>query len=132
MNPESYCEYIDNNIIMPFFGKKDDSDVRNIPLEFILLFVDDARLKTIWSKEQDYIENLAIDIFKNGLKNPIELKSDLEGKICVTEGHHRIIACQQLKIKKIPTTLKTSRQRVTGYGRNISLFPKEIWEAINN
>ena len=144
MNPESYAEFIDiydnhtsgYKVISlkkdlwkdhPIFGKK----AKLIPYSIAKIFVDDNRLKTVLAKEKDYVYNLAEDIKHYGFKEPLQMKLDPDGKICLTEGHHRMIVCDILKLEEVPIYLDISNQKIRGYGRSMTLHAEEIWSFIN-
>lgn len=60
-------------------------------------------------------EDFKSDIQKNGIKNPIEIYVNKDGKIDVVEGTHRLLAAEELGIKEVPF-------KATGYTEKI-IFP---------
>lgn len=139
MNPESYAEFVDvydNQIqrkkerIEPWRLHPEAERATLIPVKVALRFANDSRLKTIYNHEHDYIHSLADDIGRNGLHTPLEMKVDDDGKICVVEGHHRLMAVQLIDVNNVPIILRHDPKKVSGYGRQLSHYSIEIWEAI--
>lgn len=139
MNPESYAEFVDvydNQIqrkkerVEPWRLHPDGEHATLIPVDIALRFAYDNRLKTIYNHEKEYIHQLADDIGRNGLHTPLEMKVDDDGKICVKEGHHRLVAVQLINVVNVPIVLRHNSKRVTGYGRQLSHYSLEVWEAI--
>jgi ParB family chromosome partitioning protein len=71
---------------------------------------DYSDLKTIWElksylpfMEDDLYEQLKSDIKQNGLNDPILFMLTPNGEKLVIEGHTRLRACIELKLKNIPT-----------------------------
>jgi len=141
MNPESYAEFVDafdnqmqlkKEPIEPWTLHPDADDATLIPLDVALSFVKNGRLKTIYNQEADYIHELAEDIQKNGLRTPLEMKVDNDGKICLVEGHHRMLAFQLINVVNVPIILTYDAKRVTGYGRQMNHYSEMIWAAIGH
>jgi len=59
-------------------------------------------LVRLWEEEKPYIQNLMRDIKEHGIREPIQIKETPGGGQIVWEGHHRLVAAQQLGIKDIP------------------------------
>lgn len=141
MNPESYAEFVDvydnqmqrkKEKVEPWRLHPDAEKAVLIPVEAALTFINDSRLKTIYNHEKEYIHSLAEDIRINGLHTPLEMKVDDDGKICLVEGHHRIMAAQLINVVNVPIILRHNSKRVTGFGRQMSQHTLEIWKAIGH
>lgn len=69
-------------------------DVILVPRELVERLVQPDRMREIADDVED-LEELAESIESVGLQNPLRLVVDQNGKICVRNGHHRIIVTRR-------------------------------------
>lgn len=51
-------------------------------------------------------ESFVKDIEENGIKSPVELYVEKDGKITIVEGTHRLLAAEELGIKNVPVVIR--------------------------
>jgi hypothetical protein len=59
-------------------------------------------LARLWEEEQPYIKKLMADIKERGIKKPVTVVVYSDGSRKLWEGHHRLVAAQQLGLTDIP------------------------------
>ena len=90
-----------NSIITSMTEKYDKIvDIRN-------LVMNPTNLEMYQSYEDEHINNLAILIRKEGLKNPIVLYKD---GTTIKSGHNRLLACKSLGELEVPVIISNEKK----------------------
>lgn len=64
---------------------------------------DGQTFKYFGNYEEKEWEEFIEDIKTNGIKNPILVQVEVDGKMTIVEGNHRVAAAEQLGLQSVPT-----------------------------
>lgn len=96
-------------------------NVFQLPLRYIRDNLSDKHLTgDIATKERKRIQALQLDIWENGLQQPLLIQYDMYGNALLKDGHHRLLALEYLYGENcmVPVTLEKLRS-LKGYGTNV-------------
>lgn len=63
----------------------------------------DARqVSEILAHEVGYLNELAADIKENGIRDPLNFHVDNNGRLCLRNGHHRLLAAEVIGMNWLP------------------------------
>lgn len=97
---ESTQKALDNTIE---FKAKFDKHFEYVPIEQIEEYKEhDRSTEKKWGESDKTLDKLVKDIEENGIKTPITLQVDRNGKALIVEGNTRLAAAKRLGIKNIP------------------------------
>lgn len=97
-----------------------------IPSQVVSMMVDSAYIQKCETYNRQRIDDIKTSIEVDGLRNPIELVYDPDGKIRLNNGNHRYIAMSDLEWKFMPCTLSKVNKGIRGYGRHLSDYTETI------
>lgn len=114
-------------IPQPWRDRDDFKDIYFAPTDFVLMFADRGRMSQLRAREAAYIADLAGQLLREGIKVPLEINIDINGKMKLQEGHHRMCGITGMlgHFPRIPVKIK----RVPGVMRGSS---RELSEAVED
>lgn len=97
-------------------------DAYLLPLPFITNFAEYGRIQLLRARERDYLNDLAADIYVNGISTPLEFVFDSSGKLRLQEGYHRLsIALESPEsFPRLPVTVRRVSSTIRSYGRSVA------------
>lgn len=117
---QSYA-YDLGDLPLPQPWRKDAQNVYFLPTEFVLKFTDRQRMALLRASEPEYLAELAQDMLTYGIKTPMELWLDSNGKLRLQEGHHRMCVVDENRDRflRVPVILNHSKGIIRSYGRSV-------------
>ncbi len=89
---------------VPQFAAKSDKHFEYVPIEEVDTYKEFDR-ETDKKFDKKELDDLTEDIRVNGIKKPIQIKVDSNGKALIVEGNTRLAAAKRLGIKNIPVEI---------------------------
>lgn len=80
-----------------------------IPTEFLRRMIKPSLYGNIKRLEADYIEDICTSIKQHGILEPLIVSLDDQGKMCLRDGHHRVVCADLLAIEELPVRLERSQ-----------------------
>lgn len=74
----------------------------------LAVIADPHELAKIRRREAAWLDELRGQILADGIREPLELAIDPDGRICVQNGHHRIIIAVDERIERLPVRWRRS------------------------
>lgn len=90
-----------------------------LPISFIKLFADPGRISLLKRTEHElaWMDEIRASIAADGLLHPCTMVFDLNGKVRLKDGYHRLIVSEDFDwLTEFPVILKQV-DKVSGYGR---------------
>jgi hypothetical protein len=109
------------------------TDAFELPIGFLLEnLAGKQHLAACLNVDRNYINELREDIAINGLKEPLSVMYDKTCNATLSNGHHRLIALNELKGPQgsAPVRLSASSGRISGWGINLWTRPDVVLKAI--
>jgi hypothetical protein len=122
------CEYLDIFNIQEFKQKTKPSFIE-IPTDLISKMLDKHTYENMRINDAKYIQQLQIDIAKNGLLYPGQITVGTNGAT-LSDGNHRFAACQGLDYGTFPVKVFKSNNPVKVGGIKNGDFIMELLELI--
>lgn len=92
--------------------------VYQIPIEIVLWLAQPQQYNRVINEDIDW---LIKSIEAHGVREPLELKCDNQGHVCLQEGHHRLRASVVLQSSHLPLTLRAPvRTALRGHRRQVA------------
>lgn len=105
------CEFLELESYSEFKNKELDETKLYFPIDFLLDIADQRYLQNIVRKDAGYIENLKIDINKNGLLKDLKVTLGTNG-LMLGDGHHRLCALRDIGYTYAPAEIKLSNNNL--------------------
>lgn len=124
--------YTLTNLALPQPWRQTSPEALLLPTELVLKFTDPGRLSLLRVSEPQQLEELKTSMLKDGLRTPLELYMDVNGKVRLQEGHHRMcVAIEHLhEFPKVPVLFRETNGRIKSYGRPVVEEFSSILEII--
>lgn len=92
-----------------------------MPTQVVSLFTDPGRLSLLRVAEKDYLNALEQSLLTEGVKTPLEMYMDKNGKARLQEGYHRMcVVLEHLeKFPKVPILFTETSGSIKSYGRPV-------------
>ena len=118
--PYTYVYHL-GDLPLPQPWRKEHPDALFLPSEFILGFAEQARMALLRSSERLQIEDLEKDLLSNGIRTPLEIWLDANGKLRLQEGYHRmcVVEANISSFPRVPVYFYRSSGKIKSYGRSI-------------
>lgn len=105
------CEFLDLESYSEFKNKEPNEDKLYFPIDFLFDIADQRYLKNILRKDSKYIEELKVDINKNGLLKDLKVTLGTNG-LMLGDGHHRLCALGDIGYAYAPAEVKLSKNNL--------------------
>lgn len=73
-----------------------------VPTDVLATIADPGELARLRRRQPEYLADLREQIMADGVREPLELAVDANGRICVQNGHHRVIVAIDAGIERLP------------------------------
>lgn len=83
-------------------------NVRMLPIGFLRDLIKPSLYSNIRRLEADYIGELCADIEKRGMQDPLLIVLDEQGRVCLQDGHHRVVCADMLALEELPVEIGSS------------------------
>lgn len=83
-------------------------NARLLPIGFLRDLIKPSLYSNIRRLEAEYIGELCADIEKHGIREPLILSLDDQGRVCLHDGHHRVVCADLLGFTELPVELEDS------------------------
>lgn len=91
-------------------SKEYGPNARMVPLSLLMSLIDPADFGNIRRLESEKMNDLCADIESRGVQLPLLVALDEQGKMCLRDGHHRVVAAAVLGIEELPVELEQSNR----------------------
>lgn len=122
------CEYVDDGLYGRPFVAATRPDYLRVPMSLLDRIVDKPYLIDISNTDQRRLDNLALDISQNGIREPGLLIYDLT-RIRLQDGNHRYLCCQRLGITHLDVILRQV-PKIRGYGMPLQSVLPELLQIV--
>ncbi len=102
-----------------------------VPKTIIDLFVENSYIQQRIATDRHRIDSLKVSIEEEGLRVPLLLIHDPDGKIRLKDGNHRYIAMRELEWPYMPCSLSKVDKAIRGYGRHLSDYTEIVVDLIS-
>lgn len=122
------------NVPQPWRDRPDFSEIYFMPTDFVLMFTDRGRMSQLRAREPQYLAELAGQLLREGIKVPLELNIDINGKMKLQEGHHRMIGIMGMlgHFPRIPVKIKRVNGVIRGYSRELSEAAEDMFRYMSS
>jgi hypothetical protein len=90
-----------------------------VAIDALLEVADPVKLENIRRWERDYTAEIGAKIENEGLREPLVLLVDRKGRVCLWDGHHRLVIGVDQEWEKAPVRIETTDMN-RGYGKPVA------------